>query len=186
MRSLPCLFGLLPVFGAVALALPVLAEAPIAATPLSDAELADQVGGLRTPDGIDFTFGAVVTTYVDGRVALQSQVVWTNAGAVETVLAGAPAAAGAGRAGGISFAGAAGPSVYVPGANGGTLATQTLANGAVASFVLNTADNRGIRQDTVMTLNLPAFDQVKAAAAAQEAQMRVQDSLNQAMAGLPR
>jgi hypothetical protein len=182
MRSLLYLFALLPAAGMIAQALPAVAEPPVAAAPMNDAELADQVGGLSTPDGIDFTFGAVVTTYVDGRVALQSQVVWTNAGAVETVLAGDTVA---GPAGGISTA-AAGSRLYVPGAGGGTLVTQAMVNGAITSFVLNTADNRSIRQDTVMTLNVRGLDQIKAAATAREAQMRMQDSLNQALAMLPR
>ena len=55
---------------------------------LSDDELADMRGGFLTAGGAQFDFGASIKTMVNGQVALQTSLQWTNAGAVTQQLAG--------------------------------------------------------------------------------------------------
>jgi hypothetical protein len=55
---------------------------------LSDGELADMRGGFLTAGGAQFDFGASIKTMVNGQVALQTSLQWTNTGAVTQQLAG--------------------------------------------------------------------------------------------------
>jgi len=55
---------------------------------LSDNELADMRGGFLTAGGAQFDFGASIKTMVNGQVALQTSLQWTNTGAVTQQLAG--------------------------------------------------------------------------------------------------
>src|SRR5690349_16062834 len=55
---------------------------------LSDDELADMRGGFLTAGGAQFDFGASIKTMVNGQVALQTSLQWTNAGAITQQLAG--------------------------------------------------------------------------------------------------
>lgn len=53
--------------------------------PMSPTELAAERGGLMTPFG-EINFGAVLRTIVDGKVALETQLIWTPNGPVQTVI----------------------------------------------------------------------------------------------------
>jgi hypothetical protein len=55
---------------------------------LSDDELADMRGGFLTAGGAQFDFGASIKTMVNGQVALQTSLQWTNTGAVTQQMAG--------------------------------------------------------------------------------------------------
>ncbi len=147
------------------LAIVLLPASALAGEPpaLSDQELAATRGGLMTPSGIEFGFGAVVRTYVDGQLALQTDLTWTDAGVVETSgLAGETA-------------------TVVPGVNGSTLIMHDIDAGRIASLVLNTADGRDIRQDTDIVLNLPQLEQYKADAATQALAANLRDAATSAL-----
>ena len=165
------------------LALSALPAVAAAQTQLSDAELAQQVGGLRTPTGVDFNFGAVIRTYVDGDLALQSHLTWTDQGAVETVDTGAATAnlSAQAAAAGIHIPGGVTTGTLIPGDNGATVVLHDLASDRVASLVLNTADNRNIRQDTAITLDLPNMTQYQSDTIHQQMQMNLQDAVGRAL-----
>lgn len=55
---------------------------------LSDDELADMRGGFLTAGGAQFDFGASIKTMVNGQLALQTSLQWTDAGAVTRQLTG--------------------------------------------------------------------------------------------------
>ena len=55
---------------------------------LSDGELADMRGGFLTAGGAQFDFGASIKTMVNGQLALQTNLQWTDAGAVTRQLTG--------------------------------------------------------------------------------------------------
>jgi hypothetical protein len=168
---------------AALIALPALAEEDITSlsSPLTTAELKEQVGGLRTPTGIDFGLGAVVTTYVDGQMALQSHLTWTDQGVVETSNAGAigNAAASSGIHIDPSAAG-----LFLPGDNGGTVILHDLGDGTIGSVVLNTADNRNIRQETVINLDIPQLQQLQQDYSQQRLEANLQDSVSRALANV--
>jgi hypothetical protein len=146
--------------------------------PLSLEELKEQVGGLRTPNGIEFGLGAIITTYVDGQQALQSHLTWTDQGVVQTT-DGAGSLAGAGGAG-INVGNSI-PGIYLAGENGGTVVLHDLGDGRIGSVVLNTADNRDIRQETVINLDIPQLQQLQQDYAGQKLDMNLQDSISRAL-----
>ena len=152
--------------------------------PLDDAALASETGGFSTPGGLQFNFGAMVSTYVDGRLALQSQLTWTAQGPVTTSTATASDdAIAAARAAGIQIGGTP-AGAFIPGINGGTFVLHDLDGQHLDDVVVNTADNRDIRQETSIYLNIPDLPQYQAASAAQQAQMQLQDSVDSALSQL--
>lgn len=167
---------------ALLIAFPVQAQDGLdtASGPLTTEELRDQVGGLRTPTGIEFGLGAIVTTYVDGQLALQSQLTWTDQGVVKTTNAGT--ITGADTAG-IHIAQAA-AGLYLPGDNGGTVVLHDLGDGRIGSVVLNTADNRDIRQETVIQLDIPQLQQLQQDYSQQRVEANLQDSVSRALANV--
>lgn len=164
---------------------PALAEdAAIASgdpVPMSDADLDDQRGGMSTPSGVQFYFGAVVNTYIDGQLALQTQLTWTDQGVVQTTQGNlASDLVSQAAAGGIHLSpNAAG--AYVPGINGGTVVLNSIDPGQIANAVLNTADNRTITQNTNITLTIPNLAQYQADTQAVQTAMKIQDAINRAV-----
>jgi hypothetical protein len=124
---------------------PALAEP---APPLDEAALAGQRGGLATPMGIDVGFGASVRTYLDGSLALETRLTWTEQG-VQTERVFETDQAKAASAGGR--APTANPVLIAPGAS----VLHDLTENRIASVVLNTGNDRTIRQETDVTLTLP-------------------------------
>ncbi len=150
--------------------------------PLSDDQLDEERGGFRTPNGIEFGFGAVVDTYVDGKLALRSQLTWTPSGPVQTNSGGlnADLSAAAAAAGIKLNSGASG--TIIPGSNGATVVLNNLNPGQVANTVLNTADNRDIRQSTTINLSISDLQQYQSAAGAAQMALKLQDGITGAMA----
>ncbi len=118
-------------------------------TPLSDTDLSDLRGGLLYAEGIAFDFGAIVRTTIDGQPALETRLTWTPDGVVVedmSALAGGPIPEFNGF--GLTLADATGT----------TLVGHRLLDGELQGFIINTADNRNIRQEMEITLNLPGFE----------------------------
>lgn len=130
--------------------------------PLSAGELDDHRGGFVTAGGITLGFGAVVRTYVDGRLALESRLTWTERGAVtERRLGDHPgvvdlqSALDTALAQGLDLRGVAdGQGVLLSDADGATALIQSL-NGGVRNLIVNNADGRDLRQEVELTLTLP-------------------------------
>jgi hypothetical protein len=157
--------------GAVALLLaqPALAQsAPVSApVPLSDEELGDMRGGFMTAGGVDFDFGAIVRTYVDGALALETRLTWTPTGPVTEQVSGnlpgwtpLPTGPGGQQMGGLDLTGvpAGAGGLVLTDANGSTALIHNVMNGHLQNMVLNAADNRDIRQDMQIMLSLPNFE----------------------------
>ncbi len=169
---------------ALLLAAPAMAqEGP----PLATEELEREVGGFRTPTGLEVGFGAEVLTYIDGTPALQTRLTWTDAGAVQTTMAanGTTDLSGADGAG-IHLGGAPGTGLYVPGVNGGTVVLHGLDSNQISGLIFNTADNRDIRQEVNVTLNVPDLTQFQKDVVGQQLDMRLQDTIGRALEGAVR
>jgi hypothetical protein len=120
--------------------------------PLADEELADLRGGLLFAGGIAFEFGATVRTTIDGQPALETRLTWTPDGVVVedlSALAGGPIP----EFGGFGL--------NITDATGTTLVGHRLLDGELQGFIINTGDNRDIRQEMDITLTLPGFDIVQ-------------------------
>jgi hypothetical protein len=121
-------------------------------TPVADADLAGLRGGLLFAGGIAFDFGATVRTTIDGQPALETRLTWTPDGVVIedlSALAGGPIP---------EFSGFG---LTLIDATGTTLVGHRLLDGELQGFIINTGDNRNIRQEMDVTLTLPGFEAVQ-------------------------
>jgi hypothetical protein len=117
--------------------------------PLSGEELGELRGGLLFAGGIAFDFGAVVRTSIDGQLALETRLTWTPGGVVmEDASPMTP--------GPLPEFGGFG--LNITDESGTTLVGHRLLEGELQGFILNTGDNRDIRQDIDITLTLPGFE----------------------------
>jgi hypothetical protein len=151
---------------------------------LSLEQLDEVRAGLQLPGGAEFGFGAVMSTFVDGSLALQTRLTWTEMGPVETVDFGmlTPDLMAAAAAGGIRLDG--GPAVQglVVGGDGGiTAVVHSVSGEHLSHLVLNNANNRDIRQSTDITLDIPGFAQMQQEIAAQNVDLRLQSALGLAL-----
>jgi hypothetical protein len=146
---------------------------------LTDAELDEVRGGFITADGYTFAFAAVVTTYIDGSLALQSTLRLDSGGANMTTVYGAIPGArtgSAGAVGGVNLAGAT-ATLEVPGSGGETTIVQNVSPTSLVNLVINTANNQVIRQNTTVTLTLANLSSIEAAAAQVQANAALQAAL---------
>jgi hypothetical protein len=166
------------VFLGLSLAGAVLAAAlPAAAEPtlLTGPELAAQRGGIATPFGVDIGFAATVSAYVDGELALQTRLTWTDQG-VMTQRAGslAPSLAAALPSGVTSAS--------LQGLDGGsTQFIQQLTSDRIVGAIVNSSSNQNLRQDVDVTLTLPQLPQLQQQINASQISSRLQSSLGLAL-----
>jgi hypothetical protein len=122
--------------------------------PLNEAALDEYRGGLMTSTGLEIGFGALVRTFVDGQLALETQLTWTDQGAQTVQTLGA----------------SPGPGGWteLPSPTGGaTSVMHDLSEGRIASIVINTANDRFIRQETDIALHLPQLAEMQQRMAAE-------------------
>ena len=130
---------------------------------LSTAELAELRGGYLIAQGITLGFGASVRTYVNGQLALESRLTWTEDGAVTTRTAGdVPGAVELGDNLDIALTGGldlgalkAGSGLLLSDSSGVTALAHNLQGGNIQNLILNTASGRDLRQEIEITLSLP-------------------------------
>lgn len=135
------------------------------AGPIADSELDDMRGGWMVADGIQFGFGAVLQTTVNGQLALQTQVTWTEAGPQVTQQLGSGVVKGTDGAGAITGLDQQGftPDQIALLNDGATALIQKVTGGTVQNIVLNTASGQTIEQSTQLQLTLPGFAQTQQA-----------------------
>lgn len=146
---------------------------------LTDEELADERGGIKLPTGLEVGFGASVRTFVDGALVLETRLVWTDQGAVQSQT---PSAIGPGGQG-VTLSGGAEslPGVVVPGVGGSTAVLHELDAARIANIVVNTANNRNIRQEVQIDLTIPELSQFQQSALQGRANAQVLDAGNAAL-----
>jgi len=132
----------------------------LAAAPVPDSELAEMRGGYLVADGIQFNFGALLTTTVDGQLAFQTQVTYTPGGPQIAQTVGPNAVRGASVSGGtitgLNLQGFDRKDITLLN-NGATALIQKVTGGGLQNIVINAADNQNIKQSTQMQLTLPDF-----------------------------
>ncbi len=133
--------------------------------PMADQELAEQRGGFRW-EGVEIGFGAEIRTYLNGELALQTNIGWTAAGVstnqwVSAALAPADAAqlqAGILTSGGIVMK-VGDQSVFL--ANQGQTAILHRTDGALQNVLVNRASNITASQEVDAMLDLGNFSQLQ-------------------------
>jgi hypothetical protein len=135
------------------------------AAPVADAELDDMRGGF-VADGIQFNFGAILKTTVDGQLAFQTQVTWTATGAQVSQTLGPNTTQGGkvvnGQINGLDAQGLSQDQIAKMN-NGATVIIHNTTGGAVQNILLNTASGVTVTQSTQVNLGLPGFAQTQQA-----------------------
>lgn len=138
---------------------------------LSDAELDEHRGGFILADGVALDFSAVIDSYVDGQLVLQSQVTWTQQGAV-TNHAGPIAAqatpeilAALARAGIQLGSETVGDGGFFVAANGQTAFVHRISDGQISNLLVNVGSGGDFHQEISISLGLPGFEGTQAAMA---------------------
>ncbi len=126
-------------------------EAEVWRRPLSDRVLNDIRGGFVTADGVTFVFGVSLQTFVNGQLALTSNLSVTGDGAPLRSVA-AP------DAGALSQSAHAALLTLGSGAANTTL-LQQLGGGGIQNVVSTSASNQVIAQNTNLNLTLAGFQQ---------------------------
>lgn len=124
---------------------------------VEDASLDNMRGGFMLDNGLEVGLGAVVRTTIDGELALQTQLTWTQTGAVVTreVGAGVTAAPPGSVSSTIALPGATDDAFFVNA--GETALIHRVTDGAIQNILLNTASGQNIRQQTEVTVTLSGF-----------------------------
>ncbi len=149
---------------------PLPSEPPIARqdelaglVPLADHELAEQRGGFSW-EGVQIGLGAEIRTYLNGSLALQTNISWSPNGAQTTQWASAvltPAAAAELQAGILASGGitmrVGDETVFL--ANEGQTAILHRTDGSIQNVLINRASNIVARQEVDAALNLGNFGQ---------------------------
>lgn len=154
---------------------------PALGAPLSDEELAVERGGIQLPTGMEVGFGASVRTFVDGALVLESKLVWTDQGAMQSEAA--PSLASQRQTGQITLSDGAAqlPGVAVSGDGGSTVVLHELSAARIANVVVNTANNRDIRQEVQIDLAIPELSQFQQSAIQERASMRMMEAVGAAL-----
>jgi hypothetical protein len=134
---------------------------------LPDADLDDSRGGFTILGGQELSFSAVMRSYVDGRLVLESRLLVGDEGRVQSSTgSGEPLAAStidALAAEGLTLGSIVeGGAVYVSD-DRRTVFVQRATDGQIANFLVNTASQRDLRQETALTLDLPGFEVTQSA-----------------------
>lgn len=170
----------------VALAAPAAFQTAAARELLSDEEMQEARGGVLVAGGLAFEFGAVLRTFEDGSLSLQTQVNWTPTGAVVEQITGA----GVARLADPALTVFAGAGEEITGADGvfltgsGAAIIHEVSQGQIVNMLLNTASNREFRQDTDITLVLPGFADLQADFTQQITGLRLADEIRFAMSAI--
>jgi hypothetical protein len=121
---------------------------------LSDSELGDIHAGFLDPNGLSISLGAVMKSFVDGNLVLQSTMAVNASGITTTQLLG-EGALPLSPAEMAALPAAARVGAVVAGAGGTTSFVHSLSDNGLTNMVVNTANGRNILQNTAITVTIP-------------------------------
>lgn len=134
---------------------------------MEDEEMADARGGIAIAPGLDINFGALITTFIDDVPTLTTQLTWSETGAlvrqtlgnlgqpIQDLSPAALAALGIDSLGGLG-------GVVIDDENGLTTVVHNVTDGALQNIVINSANDRNLRQEIAVTLEIPGFELMQA------------------------
>lgn len=147
---------------------------------MSDSEMAELRGGLRLPNGVDLGLGAIVTTYSNGAPVLQTQLTWTDTGAVIDQTIGAIgqdiSTMTAEQRQALGLENLTG-GVVIADAQGVTALVHNVTDGALQNIIINNANQRDLHQDIAVTLSLPNFEAMQGVFALQQLGLNIDRDL---------
>lgn len=147
-------------------------RAPPAFEVVSDEELAEHRGGYLVANDLAFEFGAVMRTFENGALSLQTQLVWTPDGPLlQHVLGDGVMALTSAELNAVGM----NDSFVTP---GGSIVMHDLTQGSFMNLLINTQSDQSFRQDVDVTLVLPGFLTAQTDMGRQLAGLRLADELS--------
>ncbi len=150
---------------------------------IDDASMDDLRGGFEV-NGITIGFGATISTYADGVLALTTQLTWTDAGAIvdqtlgnlgQTIDSLTPQQRAAMGLDGVTGG------VVISDESGITALVHNVTDSALQNIILNTASGRNLSQEVDVTLTLPGFEAIQQDLGNQLLGIRLNDDLSHMM-----
>ena len=176
------------VLAAAAVTAPAAFQKADAREQLSDEEMDQARGGILVAGNLAFEFGAVMKTYEDGALALQTQVNWTPEGPVVSQITG-PDVTSINSPLGMQLASSANlalssalknnSSTFIT--SSGTALVQSVTDNQLLNGVINTASNQDIRTDTNLVITLPGFASTSAGMSQALAASHIAEEMNQVL-----
>lgn len=154
---------------------------------VSDAELEQQRGGFRF-SGLDIKLGADIKTFLNGELALQTTILWTDTAHTQTqivsgslTLADADALRNNVLANGAITMNVGSDKVYL--ANEGQTALVHRGDGALQNVLINTASNITASQEVVATLDLGGYHHFADAISAEQLGQNLGEDISRSVTG---
>lgn len=148
---------------------------------LTDLEMDNARGGILVAGGVAFEFGAVVNTYEDGVLRLQTQLTATPNGPLIQQTAGQNVSQLTGQVLSAVAGASAGKGAVVT--DSGAVILQQVSPGQITNLIVNSGSDHSFRQDTSVTLTLPGFAGTQADIARQLTGMHLSDDLHSVQIG---
>ena len=150
---------------------------------VAESDMADARGGFITAGGVTFDLGAVITTWRNGALALQTVLNWSPTGVTTAHSTGAPV--GDLVATGLPALTASG-GVAITDPNGATTVLHMTGDGQFINTVITSQSNQVIAQDIALTITLPGFDSVQAGFLSDKMGIRLNNELGDVLSTIGR
>jgi hypothetical protein len=156
----------------------------LAREPMTDAQMSAQRAGFMTPMGFEVGLGANIRTYVDGSLAVETRLTWTEQGLIREVVSGqeTPDAKAKAAQLGLNLDGDW-QGLIIEHADGGVSTALTSIGGErVASMLTNSASDQDLRLETEINVVIPNLDSLQQQFLQDQAVANVQDMVGSALA----
>lgn len=128
---------------------------------IEETEMASLRGGFKLPSGPEVNFGAIVSTYSGGALAMQTELRMTDVGAIIDQSMGELGRALSSltdeEAEHLGVKGLGDNGVVIADEQGVTALVQNFTEGGVQNIIFNTASGRDLRQEIDLTIELPNY-----------------------------
>jgi hypothetical protein len=152
---------------------------------IEETEMADLRGGFKLPSGPEVNFGAVVSTYSGGMLAMQTELTVTDVGAIVEQSMGELGRALSSltdeEAEQLGVAGLGENGVVIADEQGVTALVQNFAEGGLQNIIFNTASGRDLRQHIDVTIELPDYAAFERAMSNELVGLRLSNDLGDAL-----
>lgn len=124
-----------------------------------ESTLAEARGGFITAGGLTFDLGAVITTWRNGALALQTVLNWSPTGVTTAHSTGTPVAGDILAPGLPALTASGGVAITDP--DGATTILHLTGDGQFINTVITSQSEQTIHQDIALTITLPGFEAVQ-------------------------
>lgn len=150
----------------------------------AERDLADARGGYITAGGVTFDLGAVITTWRNGALALQTVLNWSPTGVTTAHSTGGPVGGDLLATGLPALSSSGGIAITDP--NGATTVLHMTGDGQFINTLVTSESNQVFAQDIAVTITLPGFDAVQTSLLSDRMGIRLNNELGDLLSTIGR